>query len=229
MKQRLIAAMSDLKKSFVDEAAGARKVWNRAYTSYQLDYLSMSRENELKLHTNALLDQCRKSKAVIARLHEFSPVVFREKAQTLTDALNKRINAKMGDPGYCNLLIGDIEKIRYFADQNDYSGIQDIVSSYRENPAAMAKIKRECASVLDGSGVVFEKADEEIGAEFLKGAFDSANDLFERIERFAFLLQSNKPDQIQRAGTLPGQGSPEYDNIVSELGSFIDNLEKFTD
>lgn len=91
------------------------------------------------------------------------------------------------------------------------------------------QIKTEFASFMEGSGIVLEKVDDKIVADFLKGAFDSEYDLIERIERFAFLLQSNKPDQIQRAGTLTGQGSPEYDNIVSELEAYIDNAEQLAD
>ena len=91
------------------------------------------------------------------------------------------------------------------------------------------QIKMGFASILEGSDIVIEKVDDKIVTAFLKGAFDSEYDLIERIERFASLFTSRKPDQIQRAGTLPGQGSPEYDNIVSELEAYIDNAEQLAD
>lgn len=91
------------------------------------------------------------------------------------------------------------------------------------------QIKMGFASILEGSDIVIEKVDDKIVTAFLKGAFDSEYDLIERIERFASLFTSRKPDEIQHPGTLPGQKSPEYDNLVSELDAYIANAEEATD
>ena len=225
----LVTVMSDLKNCLVDVAAVARVICNSMYTNNRGVLQSTIRENELKPHKKVLIDQCKNSKAEVTRMHDTNPDVFTVKVQALRGAVNDTIDEKMGDPEYCGLLIGVIEKIRYYAEQKAYSGIQDIVSSYKDNPAAMAKIKRECAVALEGSGVVFEKADEEIGADFLEGAFDSAIYLIDRTERFAYLLGSSGPDDIRRVGALPGQDSPDEYDIVSELEAYIDNAEQLAD
>lgn len=225
----LVTVMSDLKNCLVDVAAVARVICNSTYTDNQGVPQITIRESELKPYKKVLIDQCKNSKAEVTRMHDTNPDVFTVKVQALRGAVNDTIDEKMGDPEYCGLLIGDIEKIRYYAEQKAYSGIQDIVSSYKDNPAAMAKIKRECAEALEGSGVVFEKADEEIGADFLEGAFDSAIYLIDRTERFAYLLGSSGPDDIRRVGALPGQDPREYVNLLAELEAYIANVEQFTD
>lgn len=225
----LVTVMSDLKNCLVDVAAVARVICNSMYTDNRGVPQITIRESELKPHKKVLIDQCKNSKAEVTRMHDTNPDVFTVKVQALRGAVNDTIDEKMGDPEYCGLLIGDIEKIRYYAEQKAYSGIQDIVSSYKDNPAAMAKIKRECAEALEGSGVVFEKADEELGADFLEGAFDSAIYLIDRTERFAYLLGSSGPDDIRRVGALPGQDPREYVNLLAELEAYIANVEQFTD
>ena len=147
MKETLMTVMSDLKDRFVEEVAGARKIWDREVREPEYDLMY---EKRLESHKDALLDQCRRSKDQI----------------------------KMG-----------------------------------------------FASILEGSGIVLEKVDDKIVADFLKGAFDSEYDLIERIERFAWLLESRKPDEIQHLGTFSGHDSPEYDNLVSALEAYIANVE----
>lgn len=87
------------------------------------------------------------------------------------------------------------------------------------------QIKTEFASILEGSDIVLEKVDDKIVTAFLKGAFDSEYDLIERIERFAWLFTSRKPNEIKQ----PGQDSPDEYDIVSELEAYIDNAEQLAD
>lgn len=89
MKETLKAAMSDLKKSFIYTVEGARRVRRRSYTSEWL----YSRDRELERYQDALLDQCRKTKAVVTQLYGKSdstlegPNIVLEKANNLIEEL----------------------------------------------------------------------------------------------------------------------------------------------
>lgn len=87
------------------------------------------------------------------------------------------------------------------------------------------QIKMGFASILEGSGIVLDKVDDKVVTAFLKGAFDSEYDLIEKIERFASLFTSRKPNEIKQ----PGQDSPDEYDIVSELEAYIDNAEQLAD